>query len=130
MEFSIHTSKAKDLVDITAQVESLVSKSGVKEGICLVFVPHATAGIVVNEFEPNLKQDFEQIFEKLVPPSNYAHNQIDDNAQAHLKSGVIGPSATLPVEAGKLVLGTWQSIVLCEFDGPRERRVIVKLVGK
>ena len=130
MEFSVKTTKAKDLVDITDKVEELVSECGISEGICLVYVPHATAAIIINEFEPNIKQDFGDVFEKLFPNGNYLHNRIDDNAQAHLKSGFIGPSAVIPVDDGALQLGTWQSIILCEFDGPRERRVIVKVVGK
>jgi len=129
MEFRVMTAKRRDLVDITEQVEALVSKCGISDGICLVYVPHATAAIIINEFEPNIKQDFEDVFERLFPDGNYRHNRIDDNAQAHLKSGFIGPSATIPVENGALQLGTWQSIILCEFDGPRERRVIVKVVG-
>jgi len=130
MEFSIRTSKSRDLVDITGEVEKAVSKAGIKDGICLVHVPHATAGIIVNEFEPNIKCDYEAMFERLFPPSDYRHNMIDDNAQAHLKSAFVGPGVSLPVGGGRLELGTWQRLILCEFDGPRERRVIVKVVGK
>ena len=130
MEFTIRTSKDRDLLDVTEEVLRAASKGGVKDGVCLVYVPHATAGIIVNEFEPNIAHDFTQMFERLFPPGDYRHNMIDDNAQAHLKSGFVGPGASIPVTAGRLDLGTWQRIILCEFDGPRERRVIVKVVGK
>lgn len=130
MEFSVRTSRQKCLTDITGSVTAALAKSKIQDGICLVFTPHATAGVIINEFEPNITQDFETIFDKLIPPAGYRHNSIDDNAQSHLKSGVIGSDRAIPVEGGSLLLGTWQRILLCEFDGPRERRVIVKVVGK
>jgi len=130
VEFSVRSSKQKDLIDITDQVAASVAKGKTQDGICLVFVPHATAGIIVNEFEPNIKQDFLSLLERLFPSGGWRHNAIDDNAEAHLKSGIIGAQACLPVDSGSLLLGTWQRIMLCEFDGPRERRVIVKVVGK
>lgn len=130
MEFAAQTSSQKELIDITGQVSAAVAKSGIRDGICLVYAPHATAGIIINEFEPNIRRDFESIFECLFPKEDWAHNRIDDNAEAHLKSGLIGCERTIPVENGSLLLGTWQRILLCEFDGPRERRVVVKVVGK
>jgi len=130
VDFTIRTSRQKDIVDITERVEEAVERSGVKDGICLAFVPHATAALVINEYEPNIKQDFEAMFEKLFPQADYRHNKIDDNAQAHLKSGFVGPDVSMPVENGGLRLGTWQRIMLCEFDGPKERTVIVKVIGK
>ena len=129
MEFSVRTAKAKDMVDITDRAAELIAKSKVMDGICLVYIPHATAGLILNEFEPNIKQDFESILERLFPPGNYKHNAIDDNAEAHLKSGIVGSSIALPITRGSLDLGTWQRIILCEFDGPKERRVILKVVG-
>ena len=130
MEFSIRSSRQKDIIDITDLVGESVRKSKIQDGICLVFAPHATAGIIINEFEPNIKQDFETVFDKLFPAASYRHNSIDDNAQAHLKSGIVGSGRTVPVDGGSLLLGTWQRILLCEFDGPRERRIVVKVVGK
>ncbi len=121
--FSVRTSGTRQVVDITDEVSKRVSK--VKEGICLVYVPHATAGLIINEYEPNIAADYVGFFEKLVPKGNWQHNVIDDNAEAHLKSGLVGPSATVPVADGKLVLGTWQRILLCDFDGPRDRRIVV-----
>ena len=127
-EFSIRSSQPIQLLDLTDSVAALVK--GVKEGICLVYLPHATAGIIVNEYEPNIEQDFLEFFSKLVPKSaEWKHNKIDDNAEAHLKSALAGPSATVPVADGKLVLGTWQRILLCEFDGPRRRRFQVQVVS-
>lgn len=126
MEFSIQTRKRIELLDITEKVRSLI-EGKIKEGICLVYAPHATAAIIINEYEPLLESDFLKLFEKLVPPGNYAHNSIDDNAEAHLKSGIIGSGREIPIENGRLALGTWQRIIFCEFDGPRSRRVIVQV---
>ena len=130
MEFTVQTASQKCLVDITAQAGAAAARSGISDGICLVYVPHATAGVIINEFEPNIEADFLALFDRLFPHGNWQHNAIDDNAEAHLKSGVIGPGATIPVENGRLLLGTWQRILLCEFDGPRRRQVVVKVVGK
>ncbi|RLG19765.1 YjbQ family protein [Candidatus Micrarchaeota archaeon] len=122
-EFRIRTTKSREVVDITNRVSECIK--GVKEGICMVYVPHATAGLIINEFEPNIASDFVAFFEKLVPKAGWKHNVIDDNAEAHLKSGLVGPHALMPVSEGRLVLGTWQRIILCDFDGPRDRRVVV-----
>ena len=125
---TVKTSSQHQIVDITRLVEEAVSKSGVKEGICLVSLPHATAGIIVGEYEPNLERDYLRFFSEFVQKSDYEHNSIDDNAEAHLKSAFFGSSKAFPVSGGKIPLGTWQSIMLCEFDGPRSRsiQVIVK----
>lgn len=126
MEFSIQTRKKTELIDITERVCSL-AEGKAKEGICLVYTPHTTAAIIINEFEPLLESDFLNVFEKLVPKGNYAHNSIDDNAEAHLKSGILGCERAIPIENGRLMLGTWQRIIFCEFDGPRSRKVIVRV---
>ena len=112
-------------MDITAKIEEAVRKSGVTEGICLVFTPHTTTAVMVNENEPNLKKDFVAFFKKFVPPGDYAHNEIDDNAEAHLKSACVGQDCSIPIVKGELTLGTWQQVFLCEFDGPRRRSVYV-----
>jgi len=127
-EFKVKTKAKHELIDITALVSECVREMSEcpPEGICLVFVPHATAGVLINEHEPNIATDFATFFEKLAPKTgDWLHNRIDDNAEAHLKSGLIGPSAILPVSEGRLILGKWQRILLCEFDGPRERNVLV-----
>ena len=122
-EFAVRTSKGRQLIDITDEVSARVKG---KEGICLIYVPHATAGLIINEDESNLASDFEKLFERLAPKNEkWAHNKIDDNAHAHLLSGLVSPSVCVPVVNGKLALGTWQRILLCEFDGPRERKVMV-----
>ncbi|MEM2974758.1 MAG: secondary thiamine-phosphate synthase enzyme YjbQ [Candidatus Micrarchaeia archaeon] len=123
--FTVNTKQKTDLINITDEVERIVSKSGVKEGTCLVFVPHATAGVIINENEPNIKQDILFLLERSVQNKEWAHNKIDDNAEAHLKSILVGQGKSLPIHNGKLVRGTWQEIMLCEFDGPRTRRILV-----
>ena len=123
MEFEIKTSKSIEVVDITSEVGQRV-----KDGkACIVFTPHATAAIIVNEFEPNIKSDYEEFFSK-VAKGNWKHNAIDNNAEAHLLSALLSPSIILPVKDGKLELGTWQSIMLVELDGPRKRKIIVKTI--
>ena len=127
-EFTVKTKQKHELVDITALVSECVRElpECPDEGICLVFVPHATAGIFINEHEPNIATDFTNFFEKLAPKAgDWLHNTIDDNAEAHLKSGLVGASVSVPVSERRLILGRWQRILLCEFDGPRERRVVV-----
>jgi secondary thiamine-phosphate synthase enzyme len=130
MQFSISTKKKVELVDITSQIEYAVERSGVKSGACVVHAPHATVAIVLNEFEPNLQRDFEQVFEKILPKMDYAHDHIDNNALSHLLSGLIGSGRTIPIEDGKLALGTWQRIIFCELDGPRSKREIVVSILK
>ncbi len=120
---AVNTSSHQEIVDITRIVEDAVTKSGIKEGYCLVYLPHATAAIIVGEFEPNLESDYLRFFSEFVPKSDYAHNSIDNNAEAHLKSAFFHSGKVLPISEGKLVLGTWQSIMLCDFDGPRSRRI-------
>ena len=123
--FTVRTSKQREIIDITAEVERAAAGSRIKEGICFIFVPHATAAVMLNEYEPNLEGDFLSFFDKIAPKGDYAHNRIDDNAEAHLLSSLFGQGKTLSIAAGSLIRGTWQNILLCEFDGPRERKVIV-----
>lgn len=126
-EFTISTRRRTECIDITYKVEEIVSKSGIKEGICNIFVPHATAGIIINEnADSNILDDFNEALTNIIPKGKWRHDKLDGNGDAHIKAGIIGPSQTLPVKNGKLLLGTWQAIMLCEFDGPRsERRIIV-----
>lgn len=116
--------------EITAAVSTIVAQSGVREGICLVSSPHTTAGITVNEnADPDMKHDVLMELGKIVPlEDGYRH--MEGNSAAHLKASLIGLSATLPVSDGKLVLGTWQGIYFCDFDGPRSRRVLVSIIGQ
>ncbi|MBI5158705.1 YjbQ family protein [Candidatus Micrarchaeota archaeon] len=129
--FEVQTRKQREVLNITERVEELVRESKLKEGVCLVFVPHATAGVIVNEFEPNITRDYLKFFEKIAPKNaEWEHNAIDDNAEAHLLSAFLGQGKTIPISEGKLVLGTWQRILLCELDGPRNRKVVVQVTGK
>jgi secondary thiamine-phosphate synthase enzyme len=127
-QLEISTKSRAELVDITAEVQRTVREHGVQSGICHVFVPHTTAGVIVNEnWDPTVRADILMELDKIVPwNDNYRH--AEGNAAAHIKASLVGSSQTIPVEDGRLVLGTWQGIFLAEFDGPRRRRVLVKLV--
>ncbi len=127
-KFEVATRTRVEFVDVTERIEKLIGESGVRDGLCLVFTPHTTAAILVNEnADSALHKDFDNFLKSLAPRSeNYFHN--DGNCDSHLKSALIGPSKTLPVENGRLVLGTWQGVFLCEFDGPRKREIRVKIV--
>jgi secondary thiamine-phosphate synthase enzyme len=116
-------------VDITAEVQQTVKETGMQSGVCHVFVPHTTAGLTLNEnWDPSVRADILMELGKIVPlRDNYRH--AEGNSAAHVKASLMGASQTILVEEGRLVLGTWQGIYLAEFDGPRSRRVLVKLVG-
>lgn len=125
-EFYVSTQGRYELVDITSRVREIIKKSGIKDGIILIFVPHSTAAIVLTENEPGLKQDWFVVLKKLVSGIDFLHNQIDNNADSHILSGLIGQGKVLAIESGELVLGTWQQIFLVELDGPKKRRILVK----
>lgn len=126
MLIEIQTSKDMELVDITSKIESHVN---IQNGICVVSTPHTTAGIIINENEAGLKEDVMSILRTIVPPSGkYKHNRVDNNAHSHIIASLVGSSELIPVEGGKLVLGTWQRVFLMEADGPRRRRVNVTLL--
>ena len=129
---TLSTSKRFELIDITSEVEAIVKESGIKNGICLVFAPHATAAIVANEHEIGLINDILKAIKEHFPPEkDWLHNRIDDNAHAHIASAFIGTDRTFPVINGKLVRGTWQNVFLVEMDGPRSyRKVIVVVMGE
>ncbi len=122
----------REVRDITDSIKSAVSESGVEEGFCLVFSPHTTAGLTINEEERGLKEDLLEKFERLVPAMNeYRHNRgAEDNAHSHIKDVLAGPDHTIPVEGGELALGTWQSVLFIETDGPRRRTVKLSLLGE
>lgn len=124
-EFSIKTSQRTEIVDITDMVEK--NLEGEDLTLALVYSPHTTTAIIINEAEPGLLEDIMSVMERLVPyGKGYRHDRIDSNADAHLKASILGNFAIVPVENGKLALGTWQRILFIEFDGPRTRRVIVR----
>jgi secondary thiamine-phosphate synthase enzyme len=126
----IATKKNKQLVDITSQVGKVVSGSGIKDGLVLVFATHTTTGLFINEREGGLMEDMEGVLAKLVPPSGaYLHDRVDDNAASHIQSVLLSASLVVPLGGGRLELGTWQSLIFAERDGPRRRSVIVKVIG-
>ncbi len=129
--FSLATREAKQCIDITGRVEEIVRKSGAARGLCHVMVMHATAAIVVNEnADPNIGVDVIRALDRVIPDRNdWLHDRIDDNAHAHIKASILGPSELIPVQGGELLLGTWQGIMLIEFDGPQKRRVSVQLLA-
>jgi secondary thiamine-phosphate synthase enzyme len=124
-EIRLSTTSRTELLDITAEVQKAVAESGVRDGVCHVYVPHTTAGITINEnADPSVRQDILKELNKIVPfQDQYQH--LEGNAAAHIKASIVGSSETILVEAGRLLLGTWQGIFFCEFDGPRSRRVII-----
>ncbi|MEE9191708.1 MAG: secondary thiamine-phosphate synthase enzyme YjbQ [Candidatus Aerophobetes bacterium] len=126
-QITVTTRSKTELVDISSEIEKIVKDSGIKDGVCWVFVPHTTAGISINEgADPSVKRDILSRLDKLVPSAErYEH--LEGNAPAHIKTSIVGSSETLIIEKGRLLLGTWQSLYLCEFDGPRHRKVIIKI---
>jgi secondary thiamine-phosphate synthase enzyme len=128
-EFELKTRKRMEIVNITTDINFILEKSNVKTGLVNIYSKHSTSGIVVNEDEPGLLKDFKNTLETLVPSNeNYKHDIIDNNADSHLRSFLIGNSETIPLYNGKLYLGTWQSIFFVELDGPRTRKVTVTIV--
>jgi secondary thiamine-phosphate synthase enzyme len=128
--FTVETSARFEMIDITGRVAALVRESGITQGICHVFVPHTTAAVTINEnADPDVPRDILAALDRIVPLSDrYRH--AEGNSAAHIKASLFGASATLLIDGGNLVLGTWQSLFLCEFDGPRTRKVLVKLTGE
>ena len=126
---AVRTDGAQQFVDITQHVRMVVRESGVKSGACHVFVPHTTAAVTINEnADPNVRKDILNRLEEIAPSSgSYLHTE--GNSHAHIKSSLVGSSVVVFVEAGQLVLGTWQSVFLCDFDGPRTRNVMVRVTA-
>lgn len=127
--FKIETHSRVEFKDVTSQIESIIEKSGIESGQCHVFVPHTSAAVLVNEnYDPGLREDISDFLKKLAPPDkDYQHN--DGNCDSHLKAIMIGCSKTLLIENRRLLLGRWQGVYFCEFDGPRQRNLHVKLVS-
>jgi len=125
----VKTGRRTQLVDVTQQVERAVARAGVVSGVCYLYVPHTTAGVMINEhFDPDVATDLEGVFERLVPRSGpYRHSE--GNTDSHAKAVLTGTSQVILVEQGKLMLGQWQGVFFCEFDGPRERRMWVRVMG-
>jgi secondary thiamine-phosphate synthase enzyme len=125
---SVKTGRRNELVDVTSMVADRIKESKVESGICVVYVPHTTAAVTINEnADPSVKADILSQLEKLVPyGAGYSH--MEGNADSHIKASIIGHSVHLIIEDGKPVLGTWQGVFFCEFDGPRNRRLYIKII--
>ncbi|MDF2954090.1 MAG: thiamine phosphate synthase YjbQ [Thermodesulfobacterium sp.] len=122
---TIKSRKKVELIDITKEIENLLPP---KNGICVVYVPHTTAGIIVNEgADPAVKEDILDIFDKMAP-ENFSYKHMEGNSPGHVKSSLTGPSLILIVEKGRLILGTWQRVFFAEYDGPRTRKVYIKFI--
>jgi secondary thiamine-phosphate synthase enzyme len=128
MQFTVATSTRDEMIDITPDIQSAITHEGIKEGLCFVFVPHTTAAVTINEnADRDVRRDLKSIFNKIIPwEDGYRH--VEGNSAAHMKTTLVGSSEMVAIENGKLVLGTWQSLFFCEFDGPRTRKVIVKFL--
>ena len=114
------------MVDVTRQVAEVVREAQLSEAICSVYVAHATAAVVINENDdPNVCIDVLDALDKLIPQGTWRHDRVDNNGAAHIKAAILGPGETIPVRDGRLLLGTWQAIMVVELDGPKERRVVV-----
>ena len=129
MILSVKTSGRTELIDITSQISKLVKKSDVTEGLCMLYVPHTTAAVTINESaDPSVKGDILMVLNQVIPwEASYRH--LEGNSPAHVKSTLVGASELVAIENGELVLGTWQGLFFCEFDGPRTRKVHVRILG-
>ena len=130
-EMALSTTKKQELIDITNKINSVIKKSKIKNGLCNIFAAHATAAIIINEnYDPNICLDLIDALNKLVPSGIWRHDRIDGNADAHIKSAILGPSETIPIKNGSLELGRWQSVAFAELDGPRnDRKIIITIIG-
>lgn len=130
LSFELQTRDRTDFVSITAQVAEAVRRSGAQEGACVVFVPHTTAGVTINEnADPDVTRDLSRELDKIVPwEDGYRH--AEGNSAAHLKASFFGSTVTIPISSGRLALGTWQGVYFCEFDGPRARNVYIQIIGQ
>ncbi|MFZ0052139.1 MAG: secondary thiamine-phosphate synthase enzyme YjbQ [Desulfobaccales bacterium] len=126
---TVRTSSRNEFLDLTREIQAAVLESGVREGLCHLFVPHTTAALTINEnADPSVKSDILMVLNKIISDQEpYRH--LEGNSPAHIKASLLGPQLTLMVSSGRLVLGTWQGIYFCEFDGPRSRRLHLKVTG-
>jgi len=131
-EIHVATDRARVLVDITAQVRAEVGRAGVRDGLCALYAQGATAALMVQENDdPNITLDVLDCLDAVAPAGKWRHDRIDHNGAAHIQAGIVGPSESIPIRAGKLALSTWQNVFLCDFDGPRARRtIVVTIIGE
>ncbi|ADI02285.1 protein of unknown function UPF0047 [Syntrophothermus lipocalidus DSM 12680] len=126
---SVKTRQRTEIIDITGNIEQLVASSGVTSGVVTVFVPHTTAGITINEnADPTVKQDILATLAQIIPAKTGYYQHLEGNSDAHIKASLVGSSVNVLIHNGHLVLGTWQGVMFCEFDGPRQRQVWVKIL--
>ncbi len=131
-ELWFHTTKRREFINITHQIEKILDESGIQDGICLVNAMHITASVFINDDEPGLHRDFEKWLEKLAPEkpySQYDHNGFEDNADAHIKRTIMGREVVVAITSGKFDFGPWEQIFYGEFDGKRRKRILVKIIG-
>ena len=128
MLLSVKTRERTELVDITSELQNLVRKSGVEHGLCMLYVPHTTAAVTINESaDPTVKSDMLKVINQVIPwDADYRH--LEGNSAAHIKTTLVGSSELIAIEKGRLVLGTWQGVFFCEFDGPRSRKLHVRII--
>jgi len=128
-EITVRTKRRNEFIEVTGEIEKTVEDSKVKDGFVILYVPHTTAGITINEnADPSVKADILNTLDKLVPP-NAGYSHLEGNADSHIKSTIVGVSQLVPIRNGRISLGTWQGIFFCEFDGPRTRKMIVQIVS-
>lgn len=128
-EIIFESSRREEIIDITNKVKEVINNSGIKDGICLIYVPHATAGVIINEnYDENVSKDILNYLRKTIPKGIWLHDKIDNNADSHIKSSILGVSQVIPISNKNLMLGTWQGIGLVELDGPRKRKVIICII--
>lgn len=125
----INTSERKQVVDLTDRVEGVIRQANVRDGLCILFLTHTTAALTTGEIGEGTEQDFLQVVEEMIPHIEFRHAHNPSHAWSHMASSILGPSLTIPISAGKLILGTWQALMLVELDGPRERNVHVTVVS-
>ncbi len=128
-EIELRTTAREEIVDITNRIEEIVKKSGVRDGLCCIFVPHATAALIINEnWDENVSKDILTYLKKQIPKGIWLHDRVDGNADSHIKSALLGVSQTIPIRNSRLALGKWQGIALVELDGPKQRRVLIDII--
>ncbi len=129
VDISVRTSKESELVIITDRVQAAVDHSGLKSGVCYVYVPHTTAAVTINEnADPTVPRDILHVIDRIIPFDETGYGHAEGNSAAHIKASLFGSSESIPIQDGRLVLGTWQGIYFCEFDGPRTRKVLIKIL--
>ena len=129
MTETVRTSRRSEMIDVTRRVESAVAARGISDGMAIVYVPHTTAAVTINEnADPDVKHDMLRKLDELIPKHESYYQHAEGNSDSHVKTSLVGNSVTVLIERGKLILGRWQGIYFCEFDGPREREMLIKLV--